>query len=261
MSVNPTGVSDFMRDKLEREAKKNWDLFYKRNGNRFFKDRHWTLREFQELEDDSGAVTGELGEQKILLEVGCGVGNFIFPLLEENIPLYVYGCDFSPVAIDLCQSNPANNPSKCSFFVSDLTSDKFVNDFRTSAQVNHHSNVHVISLIFVLSAISPDKFTQCISNLFSVLAPGGIVLFRDYADGDHAMKRFDPKQQISDKFFVRQDGTRAYYFDKETLQEMFERQGFQTIAMSDVNRTTTNVKENISVDRTFIQAKFRKIIN
>lgn len=33
-------VSAFRQNKLEKEAKKNWDLFYKRNGDRFFKDRH-----------------------------------------------------------------------------------------------------------------------------------------------------------------------------------------------------------------------------
>lgn len=42
-------VSDFKQMKLEREAQKNWDLFYKRNSLKFFKDRHWTTREFEEL--------------------------------------------------------------------------------------------------------------------------------------------------------------------------------------------------------------------
>ena len=34
---------------METDARKNWDLFYKRNETKFFKDRHWTTREFQEL--------------------------------------------------------------------------------------------------------------------------------------------------------------------------------------------------------------------
>lgn len=42
-------VSDFKQIKLEKEAQKNWDLFYKRNSTNFFKDRHWTTREFEEL--------------------------------------------------------------------------------------------------------------------------------------------------------------------------------------------------------------------
>ena len=42
-------VSDFKQMKLEKEAQKNWDLFYKRNTTKFYKDRHWTTTEFQEL--------------------------------------------------------------------------------------------------------------------------------------------------------------------------------------------------------------------
>jgi len=42
-------ISEFKREKLEKEARKNWDLFYKRNSNHFFKDRHWLTREFPEL--------------------------------------------------------------------------------------------------------------------------------------------------------------------------------------------------------------------
>lgn len=42
-------VSDFKQKKLETDAQKNWDLFYKRNTTNFFKDRHWTTREFDEL--------------------------------------------------------------------------------------------------------------------------------------------------------------------------------------------------------------------
>ena len=40
-------VTEFKANKLELEAQKNWDLFYKRNQTKFFKDRHWTCREFQ----------------------------------------------------------------------------------------------------------------------------------------------------------------------------------------------------------------------
>lgn len=43
-------VSDFKQIKFEKDAQKNWDLFYKRNATNFFKDRHWTTREFQELQ-------------------------------------------------------------------------------------------------------------------------------------------------------------------------------------------------------------------
>lgn len=35
------GVSPFMLKKFETESVKNWDRFYKRNANRFYKDRHY----------------------------------------------------------------------------------------------------------------------------------------------------------------------------------------------------------------------------
>lgn len=34
-----------------------------------------------------------------MLEIGAGVGNAIFPLLEEKSNMFIYACDFSPRAI------------------------------------------------------------------------------------------------------------------------------------------------------------------
>ena len=70
-------VQEFRAKKFQNESRKHWDLFYKRNEDRFFKDRHWTRREFEEL----AGLDEE--EEFTLLEVGCGVGNFVFPLVEE----------------------------------------------------------------------------------------------------------------------------------------------------------------------------------
>ena len=49
-------VSSFKSLKLEKEAKKMWDLFYKRNTTNFFKDRRWMLREFDEMKKISSQV-------------------------------------------------------------------------------------------------------------------------------------------------------------------------------------------------------------
>ena len=88
-------VSEFKASQLERDAQKHWDLFYKRNDTRFFKDRHWTTREFEELLRLGNA------QEHVLLEVGCGVGNFIYPLLEDGINFKkIFACDLSPRAVE-----------------------------------------------------------------------------------------------------------------------------------------------------------------
>lgn len=39
-------------------------------------------------------------QKLVLLEAGCGVGNCIFPLLEDDRNIFVYACDFSPRAVE-----------------------------------------------------------------------------------------------------------------------------------------------------------------
>lgn len=187
-------VSEFQASKLERDAKKNWDLFYKRNETRFFKDRHWTTREFDALNQNN---TGKL----TLLETGCGVGNFFYPLLEEGKDMFVYACDFSPRAIELVKSDPRYDENKIKAFQADLTQDKLLDNVEAES-------VDLVTMIFVLSAIHPDKFTSVLSNIHSTLRPGGSVLFRDYGLYDMAQLRFKPGNKIADNFYMRQDGTR-----------------------------------------------------
>jgi len=241
-----TAVSEFKKKKLEAEAGKNWDLFYKRNKTNFYKDRHWTLREFAEFSglDD--------GKQKTILEVGCGVGNFFFPLFEELSDIFVYACDFSPRAIEFVKQHPLYEESKCKAFVCDLTQPlSLLSDVSASS-------VDVVSVIFVLSAIDPDKHATVIANLFSTLAAGGRLLFRDYGLYDQAQLRFSRGHKIQDNFYVRQDGTRCFYFEVEALKAAFESAGFDTVECRYVQRQTVNKKEDVSVPRVFVQGQFRK---
>lgn len=56
---------------------------------------------------------------------------------------------------------------------------------------------------------------QALENLKPSLVPGGRVLVRDYARGDLAQSRLSEPgrvQRLADDFYVRWDGTRAFYF-------------------------------------------------
>ena len=150
-------VTQFKANKLETDAQKNWDLFYKRNETNFFKDRHWTTREFQEIISDD--VT-ESGGEKVLLEVGCGVGNLAYPLLEEQLPLYFLCCDFSPRAVQFVKDNPLYDEQRIRAFQCDLTTEKLV------VEVGEET-VDIVTCIFVLSAIHPDKHEKVVINHIS----------------------------------------------------------------------------------------------
>jgi len=187
-------VSSFKAQEVEKNSKKYWDIFYKNNGNRFFKDRHWTTREFSELLGDSN-------DQKQILEIGCGVGNLIYPLIADKLNAMFHVCDFSPRAIDCLKSHPSYNPSIIHAFTCDIITNDLIN------QIPENS-LDMVTAIFVLSAIHPDNHQAVIINISKVLKYGGLVLFRDYGIYDMTQLRFKPGHKIADNFYMRQDGTR-----------------------------------------------------
>ncbi|KAM6449289.1 tRNA N(3)-cytidine methyltransferase METTL6 isoform 2-T4 [Liasis olivaceus] len=240
-------VSDFKQQKLEKEAQKNWDLFYKRNSTNFFKDRHWTTREFEELK-----ACCKFADQKLtILEAGCGVGNCLFPLLEEDMNIFAYACDFSPRAVEYVKQNPLYDAKRCKVFQCDLTKDDLLENVPLES-------VDVVMLIFVLSTIHPEKMHLVLRNIYKVLKPGKYVLFRDYGLHDHAMLRFKSACKLGENFYVRQDGTRSYFFSDEFLAELFLSVGYEEMVNEYVFRETLNKKENLCVPRVFLQSKFRK---
>ena len=122
----------------------------------------------------------------------------------------------------------------------------------------------VATLMFVLSAMSPPTMPPAIAAVASALKPGGLLFLRDYAQGDGAQHRLQqanqPKQlDAAGRFFVRQDGTRAYYFELAELQRLVEACGFVTLRCEISLRTTANRAKGLAIERRFVTATFRKI--
>lgn len=72
-------VCEEEREKYVNEANLYWNKFYDIHQNKFFKDRNWLFTEFDELLDASRDLN-----KRLVFELGCGVGNTIFPLLNTN---------------------------------------------------------------------------------------------------------------------------------------------------------------------------------
>jgi methyltransferase-like protein 6 len=47
----PHTASEMTYKRLEIDARRHWDIFYKNNTTNFYKDRHYLRREFAELAD------------------------------------------------------------------------------------------------------------------------------------------------------------------------------------------------------------------
>ena len=113
-------------------------------------------------------------QQRKLLEVGCGVGNLIFPLIEEDLEsnscsFYYYACDFSQRAVEFVKTNSLYDESRVHAFACDITTE----------QLHRHveaESLDVVTMIFVLSAIHPTKFALVLNHLWQVLKPGGDTL-------------------------------------------------------------------------------------
>lgn len=112
--------------------------------------------EFPELKTmptDSATATATATHYNIF-EVGCGVGNTIFPILKYNVDenLRVFGCDFSSRAIDILREHEEFDAKRCHVFVLDATNEQW-SDCIPFAE----NSMDIIVLIFVLSAIKPEK--------------------------------------------------------------------------------------------------------
>ncbi|KAK0526788.1 hypothetical protein OC842_005076 [Tilletia horrida] len=213
--------------KYHGDAASFWDNFYSKHENRFFKDRRWLHLEFPEL---TAAIREDAPAMRII-EVGCGAGNTVFPLLEanKNPRLELFACDYSAEAVQVVRNEALySDPNKigsCSASVWDLSATSPPQEgeepqAKLPDGIEPHS-VDIVVLIFVLSALRPEEWAAAARNVKAMLKPGGMVLFRDYGRYDLPQLRFKKDRLLEDNFYVRGDGTRVYFFLPEQLLQIF----------------------------------------
>ncbi|KAK0423225.1 hypothetical protein QR680_008035 [Steinernema hermaphroditum] len=232
-------------EELLRCPADQWDKFYNKNERNFFMDRHWLLKEFPEL-DSTKRENVDDSERIWLLEVGCGVGNTTFPLLEccSRDKAFVFSCDYSPTAVRLVQENELYSEEHCHAFVWDIT--------KRTDQIPENS-LDFILCIYVLSAVEPEKQKNAVENLVRLLKPGGTLLFKDYGRYDLTQLRFKKNRFIGENFYCRGDGTLVYFYTQDELHELFTSAGLEKRENSQDRRMIVNRAKKVEMYRMWLK--------
>ncbi|KAG8390024.1 hypothetical protein BUALT_Bualt01G0040200 [Buddleja alternifolia] len=265
-----------------------WNKFHARHSTgKFFKERRYLLKEFPELascEDNSK-----------VLEVGCGNGSTALPILRGRQSIILYACDCSSEALERVKEiiNDANSisvkhrfhPFQCDFSTVGFPSWLACSTCRGSFLQNHNlrfsgannsyiindlnqpcsnevkccvGGVDFVTLIFTLSALPLDRMPNAIAQCFSVLKPGGLLLFRDYGLYDMTMLRFEPGQKMGFREYLRSDGTRSYFFCLNTVRNLTTAAGFTEIELEYCCVKSVNRRNGKIMKRVSVHGKFQK---
>jgi len=225
---------EFWTNKYIEKAPTYWKEFYKRNTTNFYKDRHYLHVVYPDLAPAQGSEGQEAADTPLhLLEVGCGVGNAVFPLLEINSRLRVHAFDCASSAVDLVRQHIASIKAEERMDVS-------VCDLVRETPPVGLGSMDFVLCMYVLSAIAPAYHEDCFRKLAACLKPKGRLLMRDYALFDEAQLRFSKGSKLFDNFYVRQDGTCAYYFSTQDMERLAKSSGLKVVENKYLRRQQQN---------------------
>lgn len=236
----------------DSKANEHWNKFYTKHEEGFFKDRKWINLEFPELI----ACTASDAGCKVIADLGCAVGNTVYPLLRlnKNPNLRIHALDFSSEAIDIVRHSSEYDDKIVTAQVWDIADPD-----GPPPSIPQHS-VDIIVLIFAFSALSPNQWQLSMQNLKALLKPGGQILLRDYGRYDLTQLRLKANRLLSDSFYIRGDGTRVYYFTNDELATLFsEEDGWEMEQNAIDKRLLVNRKEGKKMYRAWVQLKARKL--
>lgn len=272
-------ASEHWRNKYVKEAGRYWHYFYQRNEDHFYKDRHYLHVVFPELLTQPAHVSPDASpfdRNWYLLEIGSGVGNAIWPLLQINPVLKVSAMDFAKSAIELLNKRAlqpenldASGHPRAQGYIKSIIAPDFEAPPPTETITSSSDSLvafpgyNAALCMFVLSAIAPEDHHVAFRNIFRVLrhqqqstGQKSYLMIRDYGRYDEAQLRFKGDAKLDDNFYVRQDGTCAYFFTIDELIQLGTAAGFHVEESYYIHRQYANRQKKQARYRVWVHVKF-----
>nr|XP_028605753.1 methyltransferase-like protein 8 isoform X6 [Podarcis muralis] len=233
-------VQPELQAKYEREASRYWNEFYKIHKNHFFKDRKWLFVEFPEIIPEGKS---DRCRKAITENLRCT------GLLEDN---------------HLCEDNSAPKVSSVlSACYDNSAADEQIVKSTGKQFPGGDSSYRILEVgcgagNSVFPILEVIRIQGVVNGLARLLKPGGMILFRDYGRYDASQLRFKKGRCLSENFYVRGDGTRAYFFTKDEIHSIFSSAGLTEVQNLLDRRLQVNRKKKVKIHRVWIQGKFQK---
>lgn len=230
-----------------------WDSFYSLHSRRgdVYKPRRYLPLAFEELQQQQQRPGGP---PMTLLEVGCGLGSSLAAILDCNPTIRCYACDVSPTALELLRAKiSSHHMERVRAFCCDVAQEPDALQAAVGGAV-----IDLALLIFTLSAIDPRHHVAVLRHLRAVMRPGSLLCFRDY--GLYDITQLRSRRRLGDCLFARQDGTLAFFFTPEHLQQVLaDCGGFEVVEMKYACVCNVNRATGQAIQRVFLHAKARVV--
>lgn len=237
----------------------SWQTFFSSHSTgQIYKPRRYICKEFKNYLSASHIQS--------VLEVGCGYGCTMFPLLEQYSFHYV-ATDYATKALEILQEHPLYIPSRTLCEPWDIT----LPPPERLLSIDSLGN-QMILCIFALSAVQPQSHAQSFEHMKQLLLYAKqkddeairdnkdtcnreyCILFRDY--GEYDMTMFRHKIRYHEYGYQRHDGTYCYYFSEEYLRNLVTSVGLQVKELSYATVINKNRKTKQNLHRVFMHGVF-----